>query len=94
MNIKSGSEVRIADNLSKTKSAFGMNDHMLRMRGTIRTVSYITRGLATRKGNTADGVYIPDDNGNNWTFLKEDLTVAKLTPPIPPVVFDPKNIAR
>jgi len=92
MNIKIGNKVRVSDNLSKTKAAFGVNDYMLQMRGTIRKVSSIATFNSTRGGGIADGISIPDNNGSNWTFLEEDLTLSKETPSIPPVMFDPKNL--
>ncbi len=81
--IKVGMIVQISNDLTKTNRMWNVSGSMRKMKGKRYKVEYI------RNDN---GVDIHAGDRAYWTFCPEDLIAPKITPPQPPVMFDPKNI--
>jgi len=92
MKIKKGMMVRLSQTLSHTKRLWGLNDHMMAMKGTIREVKNIKSMASSRTGDYSTCIYLKDNRGSEWTFSGRDLSIPKLSPPVDPVMFDPKNL--
>jgi len=86
-NIKMGMMVRVHSDISKTQSRWTLdeNGYMLKMREKIHKVNNID---ISRNGVTLDDTNHDED----WIFSSEDLSMPSETKPMPPVMFDPKNL--
>lgn len=92
MKIEKGMMVRISKTLSHTKKLWGLNEHMIKMQGTVKMVRYVNSKTSGKTGDYSNCIYIADDHGSEWSFSGKDLTIPKLATPIDPVMFDPKNL--
>lgn len=80
--IKKGMIVCISDNIEASIKIWGGRKDKSSMKGKNYRVVYIDR----------TSVDVMHNNGKTYAFELNDITPALPTPPIPPAMFDPKNI--
>ena len=81
--IKKGMMIRISDNIDATVSTWGGELQKKLMKGKIYKVIYSDTTSIDIK-----------ESDKTYSFEKCDVSTLTPTPPIPPVLFDPKNIVE